>query len=141
MDDEARLDSPTRYTQADGDFNGDGIVDQAYVLKSTRFSGEALWVWLSTPSGGHRWIQLDQIKWPKEYSSVGLAMGVERQEPGVVAYACFDSAKNCDFGPAEGRPKLKLRDASLVYFKPESAASLYFWSNKHSLFIRVWLSD
>lgn len=139
--DEARQDSPTRYTKAEGDFNGDGISDIAYVLKSTRFSGEALWVWLSEPRGGHRWIRIEQIKWPKEYSSVGLAMAVATQEPGVLTYACFDSAKECDFRPPEGRPKLKLRDASLVYFKPESAASLYFWSNKHSRFLRIWLSD
>jgi hypothetical protein len=139
--DEARQDSPTRYTRAEGDFNGDGISDVAYVLKSTRFSGEALWVWLSEPGGGHRWIRLEQIRWPKNYSSVGLAMAVAIQEPGVVTYACFDSAKECDFRPPGGRPKLKLQDASLIYFKPESAASLYFWSNKHSRFLRVWLSD
>lgn len=144
LDDEARQVSPTRYTKAEGDFNGDGIRDVAYVLKSTRFSGEALWVWLSDPSGDHHWIRLNQIKWQKEYGeygSVGLAMGVAAQAPGVVSYACFDSAKECDFSPPAGLPKLKLRDPSLVYFKPESAASLYFWSNKHSRFLQVWLSD
>lgn len=138
---EARQDSPTRYTKAEGDLNGDGVNDIAYVLKSTRFSGEALWVWLSQPSGRHRWIRLQQIKWPKEHGSIDLDMAIVTKEPGVVAYACFDTAKDCDFGPHEGRPKLKLRNASLVYFKPESAASLYFWSNKHSRFLRVWLSD
>jgi hypothetical protein len=143
LTDEARNGSPSHFTKASGDFNGDGVTDTAFVLKSTRYSGEALWVWLSQSDASHRWQRLESIKWPKEYSSVGLFMAVETQTPGVVPYGCFDSApqEECDFRPPGGRPKLKLRNESLVYFKPESAASLYFWSNKYQRFLKVWLSD
>lgn len=143
MTDEARNGSPSRFSKASGDFNGDAATDTAFVLKSTRYSGEALWVWLSQNDGSHRWVQLETIKWPKEYSIVDLAMAVEIQRPGVIPYGCFDTApqEECDFRPPGGRPKLKLKSESLVYFKPESAASLFFWSNKYQRFLRVWLSD
>jgi hypothetical protein len=68
-------------------------------------------------------------------------MAVEVAPPGIHAYGCFDGAKDCNFGPHEQRPKLKLRDPAIVYYKPESAGSMYFWSNKHNRFMRVWLSD
>ena len=40
----SRKDSPTKYARAIADFNGDGINDEAYLLKSTHISGEGLFV-------------------------------------------------------------------------------------------------
>jgi len=68
-------------------------------------------------------------------------MAIDTVKPGLIAYACFDTAPDCNFGADAQRPKLRLADASLLYFRPESAASLFFWSNKHRKFMRVWLSD
>ena len=42
-----RAESPTRFAAATADFNGDGRLDEALLLKSTTFSGEGLWVYLS----------------------------------------------------------------------------------------------
>jgi len=120
-----RKGSPLRFAKVIADFNGDGVDDEAFLLKSTRFSGEGLWVRLSDGKTGSRWIKLDEIRWGQEYSRVDLAMGVAAVPPGVHAYACFDDVKECDLDP-QNRPKLKLRDPSLRYFKFESAASLYF---------------
>ena len=49
-DDKIRNDSPTKFAKAIADFNGDGVPDQAFLLKSTKFSGEGLLVWLSNDS-------------------------------------------------------------------------------------------
>ena len=139
--DPARKKSPVAFAKATADFNGDGFPDEALLLKSTRFSGEGLWIRLSNGEGGFAWIKLAQIDWGKEYPNVDLAMGIHVLRPGTYPYGCFDDAKDCNFGPHTDRPKLKLRDPSLMYFKLESAASLFFWSRKYQKFMRVWLSD
>ena len=139
--DPIRKESGTRFAQAGADFNADGRDDAAFLLKSRKSSAEALWVRLSQPDGGYRWIKLAHIRWGASYPKVDLAMAIDIEPPGVVAYACFDGAEDCNFGPDAERPKLKLSAPSLMYFKPESAASLYFWSNSKRRFLRVWLSD
>jgi len=140
-DDRGRDGSPARFAIAAADFNGDGIVDLAYILISTKFAGEGLWVYLSDGNKGFAWSKLSEIRSGKEYTSVPSAMGVEVVKPGVIEYVCFDDAKECNFGDRAGRPKLKLRDPALAYFRIESAASMFFWSKKHGRFLRVWLSD
>lgn len=139
--DPMRRHSRNRYAQAVADFNADGRDDAAFLLKSRAASGEALWVHLSEPDGGYRWIKLDHIKWGASHPKVDLAMAIEVEPPGVIAYACFDGAEDCNFGFDAQRPKLKLSAPSLMYFKLESAASLYFWSNSKQRFLRVWISD
>jgi hypothetical protein len=136
-----RKDSPTRFARASADLNRDGVEDEAFLLKSTRFSGEGLWVRLSKPGGDFEWIKLAEIKWGKKYPKVDLAMGVTVVPPGVYPYGCFDGAQDCNFGPQNERPKLKLADPSLEYFKFGSGASAFFWSHKYKRFLRVWISD
>ena len=139
--DPVREKSPVFLAKATADFNGDGFPDEALLLKSTRFSGEGLWIRLSNADGKFSWLKLAEIKWGKEYPNVDLGMGIDVLAPGIYPYGCFDDAKDCNFGHHKDRPKLKLRDPSLLYFKSESAASLFFWSKKHNKFMRVWLSD
>jgi hypothetical protein len=139
--DEERNDSPTHYARAVADLNGDGVEDEAFLLKSTRFSGEALWVRLSNGSDGFTWRKLQEIRWGKDHPLVDLSMAIEIVKPGVIPYSCFDDAKECNFGDDAGRPKLKLKDPALMYFRLGSAASMYFWSSKHKRFLKVWLSD
>lgn len=139
LTDEARASSPSRFSKAAGDFNGDAVTDIAFILKSNRFSGESLWVWLSQENGSHRWIKLESDKWTNGSPSEGLLMGVETQAPGVVSYVCFYTAPraDCDYDPPGGFPKLKLRHESFSYFKPEIGGYLYFWSNKYQRFLKV----
>jgi hypothetical protein len=141
MSDIARNDSPSRYAKAVGDFNGDGVVDEAVLLKSTGFSGEALWVWLSNTSGGFSWLKLDQVDWGPSYPNVPLAMGIAIAAPGIHPYGCFCGARDCNLGPQKDRPKLKLRDPAIEYFKIESAGAMYFWSRSQQKFLCVVLSD
>jgi hypothetical protein len=142
-DEPLRKNSPTRYAKVVGDFNGDGVDDEAFLLKSTRFSGEALWVHLSGPGGTFSWVMLSEIRWGKEYQNVKLGMGIDLIKPGVVPYACFDSAPydDCQWGDRKAMPKLRLQDPGIMYFRFESAASMYFWSNSKQRFLRVWFSD
>lgn len=138
--DPAREDSRSRYTEVRADFNGDGVEDLGRMLKTRTGGSEALWVRLSQARQGPAWIKLDEIP-RSERGSADLIMAIDAVKPGLIAYACFDTAPDCNFGADAQRPKLRLTDASLLYFRPESAASLFFWSNKHRKFMRVWLSD
>ena len=70
---------------ATGDFNGDGKIDSAYLLKSTKFSGQGLLVKLSTGSS-YKWIEVDVINWnqlypDEDYGNVSLGMAIEVLSP------------------------------------------------------------
>lgn len=140
LSDPLRDDSRSRHAEVRADFNGDGVNDLGRMLKS-RAGGEALWVRLSQARQGAVWIKLDEIPRPSGRGRSNLIMAIDTVKPGLIAYACFDTAPDCNFSADAQRPKLRLADASLLYFRPESAASLFFWSNKHRRFMRVWLSD
>lgn len=134
----SRKDSPTRYARATADFNGDGNSDEAFLLKSTTFSGEGLFVRLSTKQGDFRWIKLDVIDWGKQYPNVDLSMGVDIAKPGEYKTACGKGYFECN----EGEPKvLKLLRPAIDYFRFESANSFFVWDEKAASFKRIWMSD
>lgn len=142
LQDVGRDQEPDKAARARGDFNGDGVEDEAVLLKSTTFSGEALWVWLSNGSNAYEWTRLHEINWGPAYPSVDLAMGVATVEPGIHPYGCFCDAKaECNFGPHDKRPKLRLRDPAIAYFKLESSGKAYFWSRSQRRFLCVHTSD
>src|SRR5882672_7492162 len=60
-DEKLRDKSEMKYAKAVADFNGDGIPDQAFLLKSTKFSGEGLLVRLSDGPGKFKWMVLHTI--------------------------------------------------------------------------------
>jgi hypothetical protein len=137
-DEPGRKDSPTKYSKAVADFNGDGINDEAYLLKSTKFSGEGLLVYLSDKQKGFRWVVLDTIDWGKEYPKVSLSMGVNVAKPGLYKTACGKGYFEC----AKGEPEvLKLKRPAIDYFKFESANSFFYWGDKANSFKRIWISD
>lgn len=135
---ESRKDSPTKYTRVIADFNGDGINDEAFLLKSTKFSGEGLFVRLSNKENVFRWIELDVIDWGKKYSNVDLSMGVDIAKPGEYKTACGKGYFECN----EDEPKvLKVRRPAIDYFRFESANSFFLWNEKTAIFERIWMSD
>ena len=136
--DPLREKSRSLLSRASADFNGDGIDDHAVILRSRKSDKEALWVNVSRPAADARWIKLVEFVASPDADS---GMAIDATPPGTYPYGCFDNAKECDFGARESRPKLRLRDPSLVYFKLESASSLFFWSRSKQRFMRVWLSD
>src|SRR5688500_7583655 len=90
LDDSARNESPSRFARVVADFDGDGKDDTALLLKGRKQSAESLWVRLSERHAESEWIKLADIQWGTQYPDVGLAMGIEVVQPGVIAYACFD---------------------------------------------------
>jgi hypothetical protein len=138
--DQERSKSSTKLARAFADFNGDRVPDEAYLFKSTKFSGQGLLVWLSDDKGGFRWVTLDVIDWGPNYSNVDLAMGLDLLTPGTYQYLCIEVAKDC-IGKTEPRSKMMVKNPSVLYYRFESAASLFYWDSDKKRFVRVWLSD
>ncbi len=133
----SRTDSPHHYTRAEADFNGDGIPDIAYSLKSTSFSGEALVVRLSEGTE-FSWKVLDETNWGEEYPDVGLAMGVDVAKPQKLQTVCGRGYFEC----SEDEPEeIDLKLPGIWYFKLESASSIFYWDKATNEFVRVWITD
>lgn len=130
---------PNKYATVKADFNGDGIEDHAFLLKSTEFSGEGLWVNLSMPTNDFSWINLRAINWGPESPNESLSMGIDIVPSGTQTYDCFEDDTMCNHG--KERPQLELVNPGLAYFRFESASSFYFWSTDEGRFRRVWTSD
>src|SRR5260221_14374925 len=61
LSDVERKDSPRKYARVTVDLNGDGVPDEAFLLKRVRSSREALWVYLSNSPSSWMWTKLDEI--------------------------------------------------------------------------------
>ena len=137
-DEPGRNNSSTRHAKAVADFNGDGIEDEAFLLKSIRFSGEGLWVHLSDKRKGFRWLSLDSIDWGKAYPNVNLSMGIDTVKPGEYKTACGKGYFKC----GKGEPEiLILKRPAIDYFRFGSANSFFFWDDQTDNFKRIWISD
>jgi hypothetical protein len=139
LSDKERSGSSTKFAVASADFNGDGIDDQAFIFKSTKFSGQGLLVRLSDTKSGYRWITLDQINWGPKYPDVNLDMGLETLPPGTHEYLCVVTGNDC-IRPEKDRLKMKTKTASILYYRFGSAASMFFWDTKSKNFVKAWLS-
>jgi len=136
--DKDRAQSPTRFARAVADFNGDGVEDEAVLLKTTKYSGQALFVRLSDGNKGHQWVQLDSIDWGPKYPNVNLSMAIEVLKPGIHEYYCFDGEKDCNLGK---KKKIRLTKPALSYYKFASSGSFFFWDDKTKRFRRAWDSE
>jgi len=132
-----REQSGQKFIEVSADFNGDGVVDSAFLVKSTEFSGEAIIVNVSVGSE-FEWNVLNVITWGEEYPNVNLAMGVEVIPPGVYKTACGKGYWICKDDEV---PLLTLELPAISYFRFESAASFFYWSQDSESFKRIWISD
>ncbi|MDR0274183.1 MAG: hypothetical protein LBI48_02365 [Burkholderiaceae bacterium] len=129
-----RNESDNRYTMVKGDFNGDGVIDEARLLVRTDGSGFGIFVRLRQRNHLCEIYQLDETKDPKNI----LAMGIKNVSPGIYKTACgekyFDCQKN-EF------PEIYIKNEAIGYFKFESAKSLFYWDDPSNGFKRIWTSD
>lgn len=124
-------------TTLNGDFNGDGIADSAYVLKSTDFSGEGLLVHLSTGTGS-QWQVLERIDWGPDYPNARLAMSIDLATAGNYLTACGKGQWQCDqyetaeFGTA---------NPGIWYFRIGGHKALFYWNAEEQKFDKQWISN
>ena len=129
-----RNSSPSKYTEASADFNNDGKIDYAYLVKSTNFSGQGLLVKLSE-GDGYQWLVLDKINWGKKHPKVKLSMGIELFTPGVYRIVCGSEENNCE---NDGKRPMTFKYPSISYFRFASSGSVFVWNEKLNKFDRFW---
>lgn len=134
--------SVSRYSQAQGDFNGDGQADTAYILISTEFRGDALFLYVSS-NDQYSWLPLEISNWDKAYPEKSYVYTAPNMGLGTLSPDTFRRyVKNAWVTPDDITPKeADFSNPALDYFRFESAGSLYFWSNNEMRFVRFWYSD
>jgi len=126
-----------KYAQVDSDFNDDGKLDRAYLLKSTHYPGEGLVVSVST-SQGNEWLVLDRIEWGEEYAGAGLKMRIKLAQPGNYTTACALGYWQCE--PDEPAV-LKLKRAAIYQDRFDGAIAIWFWHKETKQFKKTWLGN
>jgi len=114
-----------------GDFDGNGKVDGAVIVVSKDGKKEGLLAFMYF-SEQEKWFLLDQAPMAKT-----IFMGLEKYSPGTYPVLCETQAE-CDRGY---KKPLTLKNDTIVYYRPESASSLFVWDAKKATFTRVWESD
>ncbi|MCL2310685.1 MAG: hypothetical protein FWC42_10565 [Proteobacteria bacterium] len=129
-----RNESDNRYTTVKGDFNGDGVIDEATLLARTDGSGFGIFVRLSRGDRSYEIYSLDEISDPKMIST----MGIKKAPPGIYKTVCGKNYIDCQKGePSE----IHIKNEAIEYFKFESAGSLFYWDAASNSFKRIWISD
>ena len=127
----------SQQTQINSDFNGDGISDSAFVLKSTEFSGEGLLVKLSGDSGP-KWQILEKIHWGPDYPNARLAMSIDLADAGNYLTACGKGQWQCDqyetaeFGTA---------NPGIWYYRLGGHKAMFYWNSEKQKFDKQWMSN
>jgi hypothetical protein len=116
------------------DFNGDGIIDDAWILIRTKNKGWGLFVFMGQPISSKRVIQLDD----NPSNDYPQRMGIALAKPGKYKTACGKGYFECEKGEPE---VLNLTFPGIDYFAYESANSFFFWDKKNKAFKRIWMSD
>jgi hypothetical protein len=129
-----RDESDSRYATVKGDFNGDGIIDEAKLLLRKDGNALGLFVFLSQKDGAFKIFQLDEIN-AVEYIQV---MGIEKVERGTYKTACGKGYWDCqDDEPSE----IILHNDAIDYYKIQSVNSFFYWDKGANSFKRIWISD
>jgi hypothetical protein len=115
------------------DFNGDNVMDTAWILINKKDKKWGLFVTLSSKNKTIKVIQIDENELKGK-----IFMGITPLKPGKHKTACGKGYWKCG---KEEKPYLLLRNTGIFYFKFESAGSVYHWSNNESNFLQTWLSD
>jgi hypothetical protein len=112
-----------------GDFNGDGVIDYAYILIHRKSKKKQLFAFVSSGSGFLK----KMLGESHEYE-----MGVATQEPGELLTA---SGKGYWKPSPADPPKIHIINQAIGYFMFEGASSVFVWNEKDSSFNRHWISD
>jgi hypothetical protein len=129
-----RLESQTGYLYVKGDFNGDGVMDEAKILINNRTNRLGLFVCLSYNEQKQKNILLDENN---DLQAIEY-MGIDYIAPGNYKTACGKGYWGCVNGET---PEVEIKYSAINYFKTESANSFFYWEDSTREFKRIWISD
>jgi hypothetical protein len=129
-----RNESENKCTVVKGDFNGDGIIDEAKLLVREDSSGFGVFAFIYQKNYSSKIYQLDEMKDVKLIQ----AMGIKKVSPGTYKTACGKGYWDCQ---KDEVPEINIKNEAIDYFKTEAANSFFYWDNKSNSFKRIWISD
>lgn len=131
---EFRASSPVPF-HVQADFNGDSLLDDAWILLATRDKGWGLFVSLGARTGSRQVIALET----DSDRTAAQLMGLSVVPPGRHRTACGKGYyKKC----AAGEPEvLHLTLPAIDLFLYEGARSYFWWDPQARVFKRTWISD
>ena len=116
-----------------GDFNGDKLIDEAWILIPTTGKGLKLFAFLKQKNNSFRAVQLDYVE-----SGKPQQMYVSVAKPKRYDTACGKGYWDCTAGePAV----LNLKTKAIAYGIYESALSFYYWDNQAKSFKNIAITD
>ena len=116
------------------DFNGDGLLDDAYLALSTKRTGWALFVNLNSKSAKPRIVKLAE----DTGRNVLQSMGLSEVNAGKYQTACGKGYWTCK---ADEARELTLRFPAINLFAFEGASVFFWWDEKSGKFQQTWISD
>jgi hypothetical protein len=124
------------------DLNGDNYPDKAFLVKSTKFIGEAVVVWLSDKKGNYHWVTL-LVNRPA--ADVPYLSRIWWSPPGEQYIACIQSGDKCVPPKSSKEGIIKTEFPVLVYSGYENATGadthIFFWDKKQQKFIHARQGD
>ena len=129
-----RHESVTKYAIVKGDFNGDGVVDEAKLLMRQDGTGFGLFAFVSQQGNLFKIYQLDEIKNNKFIKITGI----KNVTNGSYKTACGKGYWDCR---KDEHPEIIIKNDSIDYFKIEGANSFFYWDGNANDFKRIWISD
>ena len=119
-----------------GDFNGDNILDQGWILLSDDGARWGLFVYLGRKNSKPAILKIFEVSVliPAQYSVISLASS----GPNTIKTACGRGLYECKPGEPE---EIRIEYDSIYFCKPESACQLIIWNEKRKNFDRVQIDD
>jgi beta-lactamase regulating signal transducer with metallopeptidase domain/ankyrin repeat protein len=131
-----RAGSPSLYTEARADIDGDGREDHAALFVAADRSREGLFVKLSSRRSGQWQLAASTDRDP---GLDGLHMGIAIEAPGTYQAACTRGVgAPCAPGATT---EVVLAQSAIAFFAFESARSLVYWDGVAGELRQVWTSD
>lgn len=129
-----RNEGKDKFTIVKGDFNGDGIVDEANILVRQDNSGFAVFAFVSQKNHTFKTYLLDENK---DKSMIRI-MGIKKVPSNIYKTACGKGYWDCKQDEVS---EINIRNEAIDYFKTESVNSFFYWDDRINNFKKIWISD
>jgi hypothetical protein len=129
-----RDNSPDRYVAVQGDFDGNGLPDQARLLVSLSGQRLGLFIFLQQSDLSYR----RRLAFASRGEPAVEAFGIRKVRPGAYRTACGKGYWECrDAEPDQ----VVIRHDAVEFFKFESLSSYHFWDHRLKVFKAVQIAD
>jgi len=125
-----------RFLLVEGDFNGDGVIDEARLLVSKKDSPRlGLFAFVSQKDGSFKTFLLVEVSKDPSYFKV---LGIEKVSPGEYLTACGKGITECASDEAD---KVILLYEGINFFKEGSASMYFYWNPQTKDFKKAYIDD